>query len=245
MIYCDSPNLEEWLAPQQETFPQPTWTKLYADGILLSNSIEFANWIADPVEPIVCEACWNSACSRSGLARIVRIGNYLLWLPPRLSDIDGFWAKMLTDDNLIAQTVLMPIEVWNDLRKKFQHLPAAEHYGIASRADLGVLWLSEMPEAIRSRDLNAIDGRLRESLASDPLDLGMAKEIIKSMVDWILQGPRLTANGRILRTQSSGHPINTIYFDGPEYAEWHAFLVECTLGFAFGKEWAFMNNDIG
>ena len=65
MIYCDSLTLERWTAPPQEDFPRPPWTKLIAHGVLLSNSVEYANWADDPVEPIVCEGCWCPACARS------------------------------------------------------------------------------------------------------------------------------------------------------------------------------------
>src|SRR4051794_294112 len=86
MIYCESPILERWIAPAQEDLARPTWTKLIADGILLSNSLEFVDWSANVIETLVCERCWVVGCSGAGLARIVRLADQILWLPPRLRD---------------------------------------------------------------------------------------------------------------------------------------------------------------
>src|SRR5262249_6629870 len=144
MIYCETLTLEEWIAPPQGDLPRPKWTKLIAGGFMLSNSIEYANWVADPIEPIVCEGCWNPGCSWAGLTRVVRVNDHLLWLRPSLNDIEASWREQLTETNFIRQAVLMPTTTWERLRRKFPELPASEDYPPPKRPEMAALWLGEM-----------------------------------------------------------------------------------------------------
>ena len=95
MICCQRLSVEKWIAPPQEDLPRPTWTKLFADGVMLSNSIEFAEWRGDLVEPMVCESCWSPGCAMAGLASIVRTSDQLIWLAPSRREIPERWQNML------------------------------------------------------------------------------------------------------------------------------------------------------
>jgi len=241
MIYCESPTLEQWLAPPQENFPRPTWTKLLAGGVMLSNSIEYATWTACPVEPIVCEACWNSGCAQAGLARIVRLGDYLLWLPPRPRDIDESWREELNEAAFIREAVLIPAPTWEELRTRFSDVPPAESYPRAVRSDLATAWIREMPEAVRVAELGGLEARLREALASDPLDLEVARDVVQRMSSWVFQQPEGAVEGQLVRSQDCRDDVNTFYFDGPPFAEWPAFVIGCEIGFALGADWVFLS----
>jgi hypothetical protein len=233
MIYCVSPSLECWVAPPQEDLPRPTWTKLIADGILLSNSLEYANWRVNPVEPFVCDSCWNSGCVQTGLARIVRLADDLLWLPPRPCDIDSSRRAWLSEANFIRHAVLMPAATWERLRQTCPNLPSANSYAPATRADLAALWIHEMPEGIRVHDVGQLEKCLRAVLASDPLDLDSAREAVRLLVGWLLEAPEEAVHGRLVRAQTFGVAINTFYFDGDE---WPSFAVGWERGFAFGAD---------
>ena len=165
MIYCDMPHLERWTAPPQQDFPRPTWTKLVANGVLLSNSLEYANWLASPVQPILCESCWSAGCSLDGLARIVRLNDHILWLAARSADLVGPGLDGLSDDNVIAEPVLMPVATWERLRAIVESLPASESFPKATRDDVAALWMHEMPVCARVRDIQRIPGSLLTAVA--------------------------------------------------------------------------------
>jgi hypothetical protein len=240
MIYCDSPTLVQWVAPPQEDLPRPTWTKLIAQGVTLSNSIEYANWVADPVEPIVCELCWDATCARAGLARVRRLDDQLVWVPPRPKDVDEFWRDVLTEANFIREPVLIPGQTWEALREKFPRLPAAESYPRATAGDIATLWVRGMPNAVRPPEVAGVVDRLSSALASDPLDLDPAREVIRSMVGWAQRTLNEPVQGRIVRTLNCGVPVNTLYFDGPIIVEWAAFLVGRDNSFTVGEDWVFI-----
>jgi hypothetical protein len=244
MIYCDSFSLEQGIAPPQGDLPRPTWTKLIAQGMLLSNSIEYAHWTASPVEPIVCEGCWDATCARAGLARIVNLGDDLLWLPPRLRDIDEFWRDGLSEANFIRQPVVMPHATWERLRDKFPQLPHPLTYPRAVRRDLAGLWLGAIPEAVRVDELGQLEERLRhEVLASDPLDLEPAREVVRSMIGWLSENLDEPIVGRIVGTGDCGGLVNSLYFEGPSVSEWPAFVVGRDRAFVLERDWVFLTDE--
>ncbi len=208
---------------------------------MLSNSIEYANWVANPVEPIVCELCWSAGCAQAGLARIVRVSDKMLWLPPRLCDMDAFLRDLIGEDNFIRESILMPIGTWDGLREKFQKLPAAQTYPQITRRDIATVWLAEMPEAVRVAELGGLALRLTEFLASDPLDPEPARETVQSMVEWIFQSPDLPVEGQILPSHGYEAEVNTFYFDGPPFHQWRAFVVGFANSFALGDDFVFVS----
>ncbi|MBI3823371.1 MAG: hypothetical protein HY289_11935 [Planctomycetes bacterium] len=232
MIYCETPTLEQWIAPPQEDLPRPTWTKLIADRFLISNSLEYADWHASPAQPLVCETCWNPGCSQAGLANIVRLGDQLLWLPPRMQA-----NSPLSEVNFIAEPVLMPVVTWAKLRETISNLPAATTFARATLGDLAPLWLHEIPRNGKIRKIEDIASWLRSALASDPLDLDVAKLTVAALVDWICSNHEQTAEGRILRQAACGNAVNTFYFDG---YEWPSYLDGNAHSFACGGEWIFV-----
>jgi hypothetical protein len=236
MIYCESPTLERWVAPPQEDFPRPTWTRLIADGVLLSNAIEYLDWNANPIETLVCESCWSAGCSRAGLARIVRLADQVLWLPARLRDLNGFASGWLNETNVIQEAVLFPAAAWERLCESCQKVISANNCPPANRDDIGVLWVHEMPKEARVKDPSSIERCLRAALASDPLDLDPAKEVVRNMVRWILEAPVEAVVGHLERAQGCRAAVNTFYFDG---YEWPSFAMRMEKGFTFGPEWVY------
>jgi len=68
--YCELRKREEWIAPPDADLPRPMQTKLFAGDLILSNPIEFADWQADPVQPIVCEWRWHPRCCANIAGRL-------------------------------------------------------------------------------------------------------------------------------------------------------------------------------
>lgn len=241
MIYCDSPTLDFGPAPPQECFPEQNnprsaWTRLIANGVELSNSIEYTDWNTDPVLPIVCETCWQAGCIRAGIARIVRLPGQLLWTRPRCEDIDEFWRDG-ADSSFIREAVLVPQAARDELSARFPQIRAAEQYPRATRTDVARLWLGEMPEAIRVAELGQIEDLTWTTLlASDPLELEPAKDVIRELCAWLTAAPNEPVTNRISRVAENPGRVNTLYFDGPRLTEWAAFTVDGPLGFTFGPD---------
>src|SRR5579871_1561428 len=184
MIYCETPTLERWTAPPLDNIPGPTCTKLVADGTALSNALEYGHWLTNPVEPMVCEICRTAGCART-FVRIVRLADQLLWLPGRVRHDN----KPGGESYFLKKGVLMPVATWEGLREIAPKLPPASHYARPTRNDIATLWLHEIPEEARIRELRDIHILMRSVLASDPLDLEPANQALASLIDWFLAAP--------------------------------------------------------
>jgi hypothetical protein len=85
-----------------------------------------------------------------------------------------------------------------------------------------------------------LGARLREALASDPLDLEPAREVVQRLVSWVLQLPEQPVDGQFVASQDCGSAVNTFYFDGPTLPEWPAFVVGKDISFALGADMVFL-----
>ncbi len=234
MIYCETPTLERWTAPPFDNVPGPTWTRLIANGTELSNSLERADWLTDPVQLTVCDICGQTSCGGT-FARIVRLADQLLWLPVRSRDVDSGFH----DSSFLRKGVLMPVATWEGLRENAPRLPPASHYAKATRNDIATLWLNEIPEKGRIRELRDIHTLMRSALASDPLDLEPATLSVSCLIDWLLAAPNEPADGHLVRTETCAAAVNSFYFDG---FEWPSLLAGMEHSLVFGNEWAFVEN---
>ena len=90
---------------------------------------------------------------------------------------------------------------------------------------MAALWLHEMPESIRVPEIEDLEPRLRKALASDPLDMIPAIEVIRGLAARIVREPHAPVDGRITSTEAVQGNVNTFYFDGPPFAEWAAFVI--------------------
>ncbi len=249
MIVCDTPILQEWLAPKQEisshpgvTYPRPKWTKLFAEDFLVSNSIEFARWDSTPVQPIVCETCWDSGCGSYtlGLAFIELVGDYLLWVPPTAADVPWEDVTDYRRSRFRQKTLLMPVNVWNNLRGRFPNLPAADHFPPPRKCDLANLWFDEMPEDVRVDSPEKLTVRLlHEAIASDPSELDESRENVADWLAWMQTEPNTLVPGRFVRVQDFDGSLNSLFFEGPPFPEWKAFVVGPRRGLVFGNQWVF------
>ncbi len=248
MIFCDVPILKEWLAPPnpwaKETgdYSRPTWTKLLAGDFLISNSIELAGWDSSPVQPIVCETCWEPGCGSytHGLAFIERVGDYLLWVPPTAADVSWTEPDRYRRSEFHQKSLLMPVKVWNDLRDRFPNLPVADFFPPPRMADLLNLWFDEMPEDVRVDSLETLTQRLQhEVIASDPLELDEARWYVAGLLAWMQTEPNAPVVGRFVRLQDSEGRLNSFFFEGPPFLEWQAFVVGQRRELVFGNQWIF------
>lgn len=239
MITLHSPRFEQWIAPWQgDDIPRPKWTKLLAGDVLLSNSIEYANWKSNPVFPIVCEGCWSAECGAHGLARIVSLPYCVIWIKPRPVDFDEFWQDGLSQSNYINESVRIPLDVWDQLASQFRNVPRIYYYPRATRADIARLWVDEMPEEIRRSDIDQLEEHaVRKALASYPLELDECIEDLRARIRWLGESPDEVVEGRMIRL-TDNEPVNSIFIDQPSFPEWRAFVAGRENSFVFGDEWA-------
>ena len=242
MIYCDSPTLEEWVAPPQDDLPRPKWTKLLAGDLMLSNSVEFADWQADPVQPIACELCWHPGCAMAGLARIVNVKDLLVWVRPNWEDFSQSCYGWIGEQNLIRDSVVIPTKVWSDLRCQCPALPSATSFPTPRREDLINLWMSGMPKDVRVRSTGKLDEQFWQTIiAADPLELSETRRVVRELLDWVRANPKSPVEGEVIEATSFGGSLNSVFFEGPPFTEWIVFATAKKVSFVFDNRWVFQS----
>jgi hypothetical protein len=133
---------------------------------------------------------------------------------------------------------MFPAAVWEQLRETYPNMVSANRCPQATREDIAALWVHEMPEETRVKDPCDIEKCLRSALASGPLDLDPAREVVRTMISWFLEAPEKAVDGNLVPIQECEAAINTFYFDG---YEWSAFAIGGEKRFAFGPNWVYID----
>lgn len=244
MIFCGEPTLEEWIAPPQDDLPRPKWTKLFAGDLMLSNSIEFANWQANPVQPVVCEQCWHPGCAQTGLARIVNVKDMLFWIRPNWEELSQSCYGWIGEQNLIRESVLIPGRAWDDLRRRCPKLPTAESFPSPSRDDLIDLWMNGMPKDVRVRTVEKMNEQFWQTvIATDPLEPSETRRVVSNLFDWVRSHPKAPVKCEVLETNAFGGSLNSVFFEGPPFIEWIAFATGAKVSFVFDNRWVIQTDE--
>lgn len=243
LIHCDSLEFETWLAPPQEDFPRPTWTKLFVNGQMISNSIEHADWQNDPMELTVCELCWNAGCTMHGFARIVRLDSQVLWLRSRKELLPEYVQEVFDNSRLIDAPLLMSKQMWDDLADQFAMVPAFEELNPPTQLDMLWLWVETIPTAIHHCmtlspiDLTELPTLLqRNCLASDPLDLPESISAIQTLIDTATKMDEPMTSLSIDLLSSRSDETIKFYLDAKQFPEWKALTLSQS-EFILGNSW--------
>src|SRR5688572_22598831 len=80
MIACEDAVLETW-RPDFSSSSQrdPTWTRATCFGAVLCNSLEWPEWLENPVQVCLWEACGHAGCESGGYVHVSRLGSHMLW----------------------------------------------------------------------------------------------------------------------------------------------------------------------
>src|SRR5258706_14532065 len=122
MIYCTDPIFKT--AKIGDEFRSAVVTELRTDESYLSNSLEYTAWQRDLVLPFICD-CLQPYCDTSGLARIVRMKDGLLWRQPTPQELSC--AKLYEHEQSALKTpVFMPHATWERLRGACEKVPPTD-----------------------------------------------------------------------------------------------------------------------
>jgi hypothetical protein len=199
----------------------PTWTRLICDGVEIANSLEWADWLENPVQVILCETCGHEGCASSGYVHVSRLDHYVLWSAAQPKS-DTEYANCNHEPPQIIRTrgaLAIPAQVWNKWATTIRELPHADRLAPANRAAVADAWVLG-PGRSTADLLGYLRGRL---VGGDTL----AKETALSLVERTLI--LLQTTGEVLFDQplvnptEAGAQVEKLYFDGPAELDWPAF----------------------
>ncbi len=225
MFVCDELRTEVW-HPDFSTSEQvsPTWTRVICRGVQIANSLEWADWLDNPVQVIICDACGHQDCASGGYVHVSRLHRHVLWTGAQRSS-DAEYADDAYEIPRIIRSLgalALPIEVWDDWSATINEVPHAGSLIPANYAAMADAWVLGP-----ARSTDTLLAHLRERLVGGTT---LDKETILALVERTLTSLRRNARSSfsqpLARLDELGARLETLYFDGPAEIDWPAFAFD-------------------
>jgi hypothetical protein len=222
VLFCHCPTLEKWSPDFSSSgLPNPIWTRVLCDETELCNSLEWTEWIQNPVQVQLCDACGTVGCASGGYIQLSAIGDYVFWTTPQSDKVsEGVDAPFPAAALVKFGAVAFPNEAWERLRSAEYEVPEARCVSRANGLALLDAWAvgPGRPRAV-DRLLPMLRTRL---LSGETLEPAAAIEWIERWLNWFHSKGDLPINGNIISPDLAKTPIETLYFDGPRAEDWPA-----------------------
>ena len=216
---------EELIATEEQSVDGTEWTGLRYGDLLLSNSVENADWQSDPVCPWACWDCQQAWCAQVCLSHVVRTDSQLIFMPPYRANES---CDPTDDDSLhklLPEALIVPKRRWDEIGRQTPALPNSNSFPQITNHDLFNLWLQHRPPfAVEGPYATLIEHFRANCVASHPLELDHA-------VEWLhdcqssLQNEPVFLRGRLTSVAPEPKNFNTFYFDSDTISELIAFRV--------------------
>lgn len=225
MIICSETSMEKW-SPNFSSSGQvsPVWTRLRFQNTELCNTLEWVDWLENPVQVQICDACGTINCASGGYIHISRLLELVLWTTPQI-DVADEWARCRYSPIFPLESlgaIGFPMQTWLDLRTSFPDLPDPSKLPKANCRAVVDAWalgpgrptnLDDLPQFLKTR-----------LIACDTLDNDTAISSIDNWLDRLLSIRDRAIDQHVMPVTQVDGQIETMYFDGPSSKDWAAFV---------------------
>ncbi len=245
MVVCDEPLIERW-SPDFSSSGQshPNWTRIRHQQTVLCNSLEWTDWLVNPVQVELCDVCGTVGCASGGYVHISVFDDFVLWTAPE----DATQSDEVRDELFPATAIekfgaiAFPLETWTKLQGVVTEVP-----GIASlsRADGRTLRDAWVVGPNRSRAVQGLLGMLQARLlGADTLDVDEAIRAVEFWLTWFDERGETAIDGILTSPAKISATLEKLYFDGPGSQDWLAFArTPSGLTPTLGPQHVFVAND--
>jgi hypothetical protein len=242
MKVCSDFTVEAW-SPDFSSSSQanPRWTRVRWSGIDLCNSLEWADWMRNPVQVRLCDACGCQGCAHGNYVHISNLGDFVLWTTPQVDTRDD-WEKRqnapLPALGLLG-AVAIPPSTWEQWRVLAPQLPEAPALPKANGLALAEAWI--LGEG-RPTNIQELLPMLRARLLGcDTLEPSEAIERVQRWMERLSVEAATPVAGFLRAPEEVGARVETLYFDGPSEHEWPALAIRGNTDFLLlDREHAFV-----
>ena len=242
MVLGDDAALEQW-RPNFSSSGQanPAWTRVTWSKVVLCNSLEWVQWLENPVQVELCDACGTAGCASGSYVHVSRLGAHVLWTPPQVDELDE-WTR---DRHRTAWPIRRfgPIVIsdstWERWRDSVPQLPELSRLPrTTSRAVLDAWLLGFKGERNAKTLLASLESRV---LGADSFDAGTALQLIEKTLTELTRDAGNPLDGRLARAADVGARVEVLYFDGPADDDWPALaVIGEQIVPAFSREWVYV-----
>jgi len=210
-------------------------------GIVLCNSLEWAEWAQNPVQVEICEQCGIVRCATGGYVHASRISEHIFLTRPRATDDDTWSEEEYTPGAAIRQfgALAVPTAIWQRWGQVVS-LPSATVFPMATGEVLGDVWLSGIPSYYGCHTLADVLPMLRRYLlAADSMEIDLAIAKVAELISLIEKWTGRPTDGSMIPIPSEALKVEKLYLDGPTCKEWPAFAMKDNKALPLlSSEWA-------
>jgi hypothetical protein len=230
MIECVHAELNDWSPDFSSAgLRNPTWTRVSYDGVLMCNSLEWTDWLQNPVQVVLCDACGSAGCATGGYVHVSRFGDHLLWTRPQIDASDSWQREQYQAAFPLRRfgAVAIPRDTWSSWRARVPGLPTPEEFAVASGRHVLDAWLSGNRGEQDCSSADELIPRLRKRLiASDSFDVPLTLGYVEQVLHQLENLGQNAAASRMVHATTLGARVEVLYFDGPSDEDWPAFAIK-------------------
>ncbi len=219
MIICTRPKFEGWI-PRYRTRASPL-RRGSACSISRSNFAtrwnEWAEWLHNPVQVQLCDACGSTGCGSGGYIHLSRVSELVLWTQPQTDpSTEQYPATALQRMGAIG----FPAATWSMVIEASANVPKLAMLQMANGRALSDAWSSTVRRF--SAETNFAATLRRKLLAADSLETDAAIAKIEQWSAWFAKRNHIAVDGRVVAIAECNARAEMLYFDGPSGDDWPA-----------------------
>lgn len=226
MTICGASKTETWSPDFSSSGqPNPSWTRVRFGGGILVNTLEWANWVENPVQLIVCDACGTEDCASGGYVHVSRLADFVLLTAPQVS-LDDDWSKtqyapLIALESLGA--IAIPDSTWANWRAAVPGMPDSSIFPPATGRALAEAWALGPG---RPKNVERLPALLHHRLVGcDTLTPESAICRVEHWLNQFLSRAGIPLKASVVTPAELGVTLETLYFDGPGSEDWLALAL--------------------
>ncbi len=193
------------------------WTRLLYERIELCNSLEWTEWLHNPVQVQLCDACGTIGCGSGGYIHLSKVSDIVLWTNPQIDPVTELYpATALQRVGAIG----FPAATWNVITSASANVPHLSVLEVANGRALLEAWLSSVRRYCAEANFTA--ALRRNLLAADTLEIDAAIKQVERWSVWFAKRNQAVVGGRVVSIAECKARVETLYFDGPASYDWPA-----------------------
>jgi hypothetical protein len=185
--------------------------------------VEGVEWLNNPVQVIICEACGERACASGGFVHVSRLDRYVLWSAAQRSSDgdDDYGYDAFEIPHMISKrgALAIPIPSWNEWSATIREVPRAERLTPANHAAVADAWTLG-PARTTDTLLTHLKDRL---VAGDTLEKESALNLVQRTLNYFRANAQTSFDRPLINPDEVSARIETLWFDGPAELDWPAF----------------------
>ncbi|MFN0054454.1 MAG: hypothetical protein ACKV0T_19940 [Planctomycetales bacterium] len=233
----DQFNVQQRVLGHENGFQPFDVESLYFRDVCIANAVNLSDFEDDPIQVTVCETCGNVGCNSGGWIHMRRIGDDVLWIPPRrlTARESKLVCELFPPEYIARDDIGIPVfgpDLYDELRRQLPRLP--------HRATVQPIQMCEALALVQAEAPFELLGRAPRIPQLQP-------DLVLAVTDGELAAETAVVNQFAKEHVNSASPLEMVsidasyraiefHLDAPGFPAWNAFCrLPDTIGIILGS----------